>query len=529
MLILLIIAVSAFDRRIKMNPTTHMFEDSVGRSAIFHGVNVVVKIPPYLPNVDTFDPKFSLSSEDITNLKQWGFNFVRLGVMWEAVETSYDNFNHTYLQLTKNLIDQLGDAGIWTLVDNHQDVYARKICGEGVPNFLAQNLSDKCEGTVGEILQLLQLCKPFSGFHYTEDADGNPLIANCTSKMFATYYSTPEAADGFSRIYSDLYDYKKRFIQFWNVTSSFFAGDANVIGYDLLNEPLAANMFTQPWTAIPGVNDHINLETLYEDTQTVLRQNDDEAIIFFEPIQGDLLPVLGGMVFPIGFSATPGGDQYLDRVVLNDHTYCCQMDLNACSIGEPPLAIAKECSDFNFARVTSRRLDGLNLKTGLFVSEFGACFNTDNCVAEITGVTEACDYNLAGWAYWMFKQFGDFTTSGQSDVTGGEGFYFNNSLQVGKVKALARTYIQYYQGVPELIKFDSKTGYFEANFTLMPNVKEASVLFASREYYYPNGITIQVYNSAFLVPTVTPIDVNHWNITFENPVVSLTSIIVEAK
>jgi endoglycosylceramidase len=427
------------------------------------------------------------------------------------------------------LVNQLGAAGIWTLIDNHQDVYARKICGEGVPNFYAQNLSDTCEGLVGEILQLLHLCTPFSSFHYTNDQNGNPLISNCTSKMFATYYSTPEAADGFARIYQDVYEYKQRFIKFWNVTSLHFAGNENVVGYDLLNEPLAANMYTQPWTAIPGVNDHINLERLYQDTQTVLRENDDESIIFFEPIQGDLLPILGGMVFPTGFSSTPGGSDYLDRVVLNDHSYCCQMDVNACSIGEPPLSIASECSDFNNARVTSRKLDADALGVGLIISEFGACFNTENCVAEIQGVTNACDSNLAGWAYWMFKQFGDFTTSGQSDLTGGEGFYVNNTLQTGKVKALARTYLPFYQGVPEYINFNAKTGDFMANFTLLPTVTQPSVLFASSEFYYQNGVNIVVYNSAFLTPTINNINENYYIITFNDPVVSLTSIIVTAK
>jgi len=51
----------------------------------FHGVNIVPKIAPYLPSDKGFDPDTSLTDDDITNLVDWGFNFVRLGVMWEAV------------------------------------------------------------------------------------------------------------------------------------------------------------------------------------------------------------------------------------------------------------------------------------------------------------------------------------------------------------------------------------------------------------------------------------------------------------
>ena len=53
---------------------------------LFHGVNMVYKIPPYIPSTAGFDPELSLTDLEIDNLKSWGFNFVRLGVMWEAVE-----------------------------------------------------------------------------------------------------------------------------------------------------------------------------------------------------------------------------------------------------------------------------------------------------------------------------------------------------------------------------------------------------------------------------------------------------------
>ena len=65
-----------------------MFEDEANRSVLFHGVNIVYKVPPYLPTLTgAFDPELSLNKFDIDNLRKWGMNFVRLGVMWEAVET----------------------------------------------------------------------------------------------------------------------------------------------------------------------------------------------------------------------------------------------------------------------------------------------------------------------------------------------------------------------------------------------------------------------------------------------------------
>ena len=65
-----------------------MFKDAEGRSLILHGVNAVYKVPPYLPSSKSFDVEISLNEDDISDLVKWGFNFVRLGVMWEAVEKS---------------------------------------------------------------------------------------------------------------------------------------------------------------------------------------------------------------------------------------------------------------------------------------------------------------------------------------------------------------------------------------------------------------------------------------------------------
>ena len=60
-------------------------------------MNVVYKVPPYIPSEQDFNPSDSLSDKDISYLVSWGINQVRLGVMWEAVETSPGNFNQTYL------------------------------------------------------------------------------------------------------------------------------------------------------------------------------------------------------------------------------------------------------------------------------------------------------------------------------------------------------------------------------------------------------------------------------------------------
>ena len=51
--------------------------DSMGRERYFHGVNVVVKGPPWIPIVDKFDPDWSFSVKDMETLQQLGLNGIR--------------------------------------------------------------------------------------------------------------------------------------------------------------------------------------------------------------------------------------------------------------------------------------------------------------------------------------------------------------------------------------------------------------------------------------------------------------------
>ena len=55
------------------------FVDSFGREVLFHGVNVVVKGPPWIPEIDYWDGDISLSDKDLDDLESIGLNVIRLG------------------------------------------------------------------------------------------------------------------------------------------------------------------------------------------------------------------------------------------------------------------------------------------------------------------------------------------------------------------------------------------------------------------------------------------------------------------
>jgi len=53
------------------------------------------------------------------DLKGWGMNFIRLGVMWEAVERKPKEYDHEYLDEIEKLINRLGEYGFNVLIDAH--------------------------------------------------------------------------------------------------------------------------------------------------------------------------------------------------------------------------------------------------------------------------------------------------------------------------------------------------------------------------------------------------------------------------
>ena len=62
---------------LQVNSATNRIVDSFGRERYFHGVNVVMKGPPWLPAMDKFDPIMSFVEEDMQLLQDLGLNAIR--------------------------------------------------------------------------------------------------------------------------------------------------------------------------------------------------------------------------------------------------------------------------------------------------------------------------------------------------------------------------------------------------------------------------------------------------------------------
>ena len=198
-------------KRIDVDNTNRTFTDQNGRQVIFHGVNVVYKVDPYIPSTGDFDSQNSLNDEDIASLVKWGMNFVRLGVMWEAVERTEGVYDDAYLAKVETMINKLGEAGIYTLVDAHQDVFARTICGEGIPDFYAKQvlkhdahcINSVADWALSSIYKKMGVCTDMDTFGFTKDENDDPLITDCQKRDFYTYYMTKQAMAAFGHFFNN--------------------------------------------------------------------------------------------------------------------------------------------------------------------------------------------------------------------------------------------------------------------------------------------------------------------------------------
>jgi endoglycosylceramidase len=107
--------------------------DASGRVVIVHGINMVYKLPPYDPAAAGF------GDDDAAFLSRIGFNAVRVGVIWKALEPSPGVYNDDYLAQIMSTVKTLARHGVLSVLDFHQDLLNERFQGEGIPDWAVQD------------------------------------------------------------------------------------------------------------------------------------------------------------------------------------------------------------------------------------------------------------------------------------------------------------------------------------------------------------------------------------------------------
>ena len=364
---------------------------------------MVAKRPPYLPSALGF------GRDDARFLARNGFNTVRLGMIYGAVEPAPGEYDERYVAASARTERTLARSGIFSLVDFHQDLYNERFEGEGWPDWATLD-------------------------------DGLP--AEPTPGFPATYIASPGLNRAFDNFWADApgpgsLGLQERYAGAWARVAREFRRRDSVLGYDLLNEPW-------PGSTFPGCASTVGCPAFDRDALgpmqarmiAAIRRVERRHMVFYEPHVlfnfgvGTHLPDLG------------------DNLGFSFHVYC----LTGVIQGAPATCEEAERLPFGNADRRARQFGD-----SLLLSEFGA---TDD-IATLERLTRYADEHLVSWQEWHYCGCDDPTTSGPGDLQAlvrdpalpprGDNVFRD------KLEALARPYPQLTAGTPRELSFDPRS------------------------------------------------------------------------
>ena len=190
----------------------HRLVDELGRELSLRGVNARIE---GLFDV-TFDdgrvalePIPAFSMDDAQAMVRYGFNVLRLPINWSGLEPHEGEFSETYFDKLDEVVNLARDAGLYVLLDFHQDAWSKEIGEDGAPlwaivpppeKLLEGPLDDLPERRVSE-----QVLNAFEGFF--ENREG----------------------------------IQDRFLPVWKRVIERYADRPEVIGFQPMNEPLVSH------------------------------------------------------------------------------------------------------------------------------------------------------------------------------------------------------------------------------------------------------------------------------------------------
>lgn len=473
------------------------YETDTGRELIFHGLNAVVKGYPWLPMIDKFDVDVSLTDLDHATLADLGVNAYRLGVMWAGVEPQQGAYNDTYLNEVKRIITSASNYGIYTLMDMHQDLLSEKFCGEGFPSWVIDDQLHPTEQpnvylqyqALKEAMFASDNVKKFpwpflDGFNEMA-SDGFPKRSDCAKISFGNAYVTLAVSLGWMNLYQNNNGILDAWGRAWGyIANSIATSEAIncVLGYELVNEPLAGNVYDNPFLLAPAVADRWMLEPAYDVLTKSIRVYDNETLVFFSAVTWDDF-------VQAGFLEAPGGIKEADKAVFAFHYY------------EPPQFTGQMNSYFNL-----RTDDAKRLHTGAMLTEFERPPSTN----ELDGfhfdeTVSSAEEHLLSWLAWEYKPFCQDTNEsvssdrqqgsyGACKTGGGSYLIFNKNGTINNFasRKIARTYAQKIAGYATSMSFNVDTADFFFTFIVNTSITLPTEVFAHQNLHYRDGMSITV-------------------------------------
>lgn len=191
-----------------------LLRDGFGRALLLRGLNYV--------NKDKAHHHLNLRRDTaFIQMKNWGYNAVRLGVNWAALEPSPNEYDQHYLSNLDSLLRYAMQHGIYVILDMHQDLYGEKF-GGGAPAWATLD-DGKPHRTGGT----------WSDAYY---------ISPAVQTSFDNFWANKPASDGIG--------VQDHYIKTWAMLAERYKNDKNIIGFDVMNEPFIGSDVDQAMNVI---------------------------------------------------------------------------------------------------------------------------------------------------------------------------------------------------------------------------------------------------------------------------------------
>jgi len=397
--------------RLPLGTQGRWITDAQGRVTILNGTNMVYKRPPYAPDATGFGP------DDARFLAREGYDTVRLGVIYAAVEPQPGVYDDRYLDRIARTVDLLGRYGIVSLLDFHQDLYNERFQGEGWPDWAVLD-----DGLPAE---------PKRGFPQ------NYLTMPALQRAYDNFFANAPGPGGVGL--------QDRYAAAWRHVAKRFRRNDNVLGYDLINEPWPGTAWQDCVNPDGCPASDAKLHAFTAKMIRAIREVDRRHLIFYEP----------WVLFDFG-SGTSIGPFDDDKLGFSFHSYCLQAgssDSNAgCDTADDLVA--------DNAEEQSRRTGD-----ALLLTEFGATQNPDI----LTAMVKRYERRMIGWQQWHYCACDDPTTTGAGDkqalVVDPSKPPRGDNLQRGALKIITRPHPRLVAGTPLAYGFDDATRVFTLRWT----------------------------------------------------------------
>lgn len=374
---------------------------------------MVYKHTPYTPEAGGFN------EDDADWLAAQGFDSVRLGLLWKAVEPEPGVYDEAYIESLRHTVRILADRGIVTLLDAHQDMYNERFQGEFAPDWAV------IDDGVPSLLQV--------GF------PTNQVLNVGLLRAYDNFLADREGPGGVGL--------QERYAAMWGHVAEAFRDEPGIMGFDILNEPWPGSAF--PICYLSGGHcgpalDHLN--ALHQKVSAAVTAAYPEAIIHYEPYS----------MWNQGFNTRPAAPA-ATNTALSWHVYCTSNALFNSYIG---------CQIPDGQTFANAEAVAQDQHSATLLSEFGA---TDDR-ATLEGVTGLARQHMVGWQYWSYCGCNDPTTQNQLQ----QGIVADpqvpgpvtcDAVNQEKLSILAAPHLRAAAGTPTETTWDSASRTYRASWT----------------------------------------------------------------